>query len=142
MEEQDTYRRTEIDEEKSRDRKQSGTTEGSEEQKTAKGEHTGKRGTRGKEEEDEKEKKRTKPGAIARGRRFTARCLPRGEKEKERSKVRASGPDTDRFSRSRDTDEVEEEDEEKEEEDVDEEKEEVEGREIKGSIFPPSEYPR
>lgn len=81
-----------------------------------------------------------KPGAIARGRRFTARCLPRGEKEKERSKVRASGPDTDRFSRSRDTDEVEEE--EDEEEDVDEEKEEVEGKEIKGSIFPPSEYPR
>lgn len=141
MEEQDTYRRTEIDEEKSRDRKQSGTTEGSEEQKTAKGEHTGEEGDTRKRGR-EKEKKRTKPGAIARGRRFTARCLPRGEKEKERSKVRASGPDTDRFSRSRDTDEVEEEDEEKEEEDVDEEKEEVEGREIKGSIFPPSEYPR
>lgn len=58
------------------------------------------------------------PGAIL-------RSLPpeRVEKEKERSKVRASGPDTDRFSRSRDTNEEEEK----------EEKEEREEREIKGS---------
>lgn len=59
MEEQDTYRRTEIDEEKSRDRKQSGTTEGSKEQKTAKGEHTAKRGTRGKEEERKRRRGRS-----------------------------------------------------------------------------------
>jgi len=39
-------------------------------------------------------------------RRSAAHCLlKRGEKEKERTKVHASGPDTDRFSRSRDINE-------------------------------------
>lgn len=106
---------TEINEEESRDRKQSGTERGEkeEEDKNAEKDQV-KRGKKERGEEDEA------PGGSSE----RLRSLPpeREEKKKERSKVRASGPDTNRFSRSRDTDE--------EEKDV--------GKEIKRFIFPPS----
>lgn len=62
------------------------------------------RGTRG-EERGEKRGGRN-PGRLREAKILLSLPLERAEKKKERSKVRASGPDTDRFSR--DTDEEEE----------------------------------
>lgn len=103
MEEQDTHGETETNEEENRDRKQSGT-----EARRRKG---GRRWIKMEEEgtetcgkrEEERKMKRTKPGAIARSGDPPRSRWPPKREEKERSKVRASGPDTDRFSRSRDT---------------------------------------
>lgn len=107
---------TEINEEESRDRKQSGTERGGkeEEDKNAEKDQVKRRKKERRGEEDEA------PGESSE--RLSSLPPEREEKKKERSKVRASGPDTNRFSRSRDTDE--------EEEDV--------GKEIKRFIFPPS----
>lgn len=94
-----------MNEEESRDRKQSGT-EGKERRIKTRREGTG---TSWEEKErregDGDEEDETRSDCAKR--RSSSRCLPREQKKKkERSKVRASGPDTDRFSR--DTDEEEE----------------------------------
>lgn len=96
-----------MNEEENRDRKQSGT-EGKKRRIKTRREGTG---TRGKENERRESQSEGDEEDETRGdcakQRSSSRCLPREQKKKkERSKVRASGPDTDRFSR--DTDEEEE----------------------------------
>lgn len=88
-----------MNEEESRDRKQSGT-EGKGRWIKTRREGIGARGEKKEERNGEDETR----GDCAK-RRSSSRCLSREQKKKERSKVRASGPDTDRFSR--DTDEEE-----------------------------------
>lgn len=93
-----------MNEEESRDRKQSGTGGEGEADKNTKRRNRGAR--RGERERGEKLGGRN-PGRLREAKILLSLPLERAErKKKERSKVRASGPDTDRFSR--DTDEGEE----------------------------------
>lgn len=86
-----------MNEEESRDRKQSGTEGKGRRIKTRREGNRDRRGRERKKEERAREARRTKPGAIARS-EDPPLAASRESKKKERSKVRASGPDTDRFS--------------------------------------------